>query len=78
MQVLFRAKLHDSPIRELARERLAELFAVLEPRALPGCIAMGNPIRVDQRERAGAGSEVVYFKFQPARPFKSNGSHSPD
>jgi hypothetical protein len=78
VQVLFRAKLDDSPIRELARERLAELFAVLEPRALSGCIAMRNPIKVDQRDRAGATSEVVYFKFQPAGPLQSNRRHPPD
>jgi len=60
------------------RERLAELFAVLEPRALSGRIAMGNSIQVDQRDRTGAGSEAVYFKFQPAGPLLSNRRHPPD
>jgi len=66
MQVGLGAQFRHTPIGKLAMQRLAEALAVLEPRTTAVGIAIGGAVQIDQRERAGAASEMLDFEFEPS------------
>ncbi len=72
MQIRRGAEFRNAPIGKLTPERYSELFAILQPGALPIGSAVGWIRQVEQRDRAGACSEALDLEFQAAALFELN------